>query len=136
MNLINVGKFNRTHGFKGMLVISPNVDVKVDWESVETILYGTEENALIPGFIEEISKSKDKVFIKIESISNKELAVNLLGLNVYCEGKFVQENQSDIKIGYVVHDLNFGLLGEVFDVQQLPGQEIIFVKHTNGKEIL
>ena len=136
LEIVEIGFFSRTHGFKGDLILSVIPGVQIEWDRVEAVLYGYDAQGAIPGFIEQVSVSGNKIFLKLEGIKGKELAAPMIGKKVYCDKNFVHVNNHAVAVGYQVQEVKYGYIGEVIEIQQLPGQEVFVVLHPTGKEIL
>jgi 16S rRNA processing protein RimM len=114
-SLIKIGYTMRTHGLKGELTLNLSADAP-ELSIGDTLMI--EQVSLVPYFIENISGSAAKVFVKFEGVNSIEQATALKGCSIFMEkskrpklkrGEFYD----DELIGFQVIDTLHGNLGTV-----------------------
>ena len=133
---VEVGFFKRTHGFKGVLILTLHEGFTLKIHELDTLMCGKELKSAIPFFIEEISGSENKMFVKLEDINTMDEALHLTGTPVFCDQSFIISASNKNYVGFKVLDLIHGSLGEVSSIQRMPAQDILVVNHPDGYEIL
>jgi 16S rRNA processing protein RimM len=134
-----VGFVMRSHGLKGEVTISLDVDASVDWQNLESIFI--EKNSqLVPYFIEAISVRNDKAFVKFDEVNTPEQAALLKGGSLYlpkesrpklAKGAFYDEDV----IGFEVFDDVHGPLGFVEVVEHAGPNRFLILSYIQ-KEIM
>ena len=129
----------RTHGLKGEVTISLDIEAPADWESLESIFLET-KSQLVPYFIEAISVRHDKAFVKFEDVNTPEAAAALKGCSLYlpktsrpklARGEFYNEEIIDFE----VMDEEVGFLGTVQTIEQAGPNRFIVLSH-KMKEVM
>ncbi|HEV8515308.1 MAG TPA: ribosome maturation factor RimM [Cyclobacteriaceae bacterium] len=132
-----IGYVSKTHGLKGEVTAVIEIEaVLEDATSLFLDLKGT----LVPHFIEKISGTTNKPFIKFEGIQSLEQASSLKGCSIYmlksARAKLKRgEFYDDEIVGFEVKDKNLGLLGEVKEIQSQGPNKLLSIIH-KGKETL
>lgn len=132
-----IGYVSKTHGLKGEVTAVIEIEaVLEDATSLFLDLKGT----LVPHFIEKISGTASKPFIKFEGIQSFEQASALKGCSIYmlksARAKLARgEFYDDEIVGFEVKDNNLGLLGEVREIQSQGANRLLSIIQ-KGKEIL
>jgi|SRR6185369_11698743 len=136
-NCFKLGYISKTHGLKGEVTAVIEIETALeDTNSLFLDLKGT----LVPHFIERISGTASKPFIKFEGIESFDQASSLKGCSIYmlksARAKLKRgEFYDDEIIGFEVKDKNLGLLGDVKEIQS-QGPNKLFAIIQKGKEIL
>jgi 16S rRNA processing protein RimM len=136
-NCFKLGYISKTHGLKGEVTAVIEVEnILEDATSLFLDLRGT----LVPYFIEKISGTAGKPFIKFEGIQSLEQASSLKGCSIYmlksARAKLKRgEFYDDEIIGFEVKDKNLGLLGEVKEIQSQGVNKLLSIIQ-KGKEML
>ncbi len=135
MELIKIGKALKTHGYKGHLKIYIDEFYMDDFEEMKAIFINN-----LPYFIlsKDINSDTDAI-ISLEEINSKEKAQLLTGKEIFAKEEDVEEileedPYGDLK-GFVLEDKNFGTIGNIEQVIELPHQFLAQV-FKNEKEIL
>lgn len=137
-----LGYITKTYGKKGEVVLLLEVDYPGEYEGMESVLIAVSENReeLVPFFIENISVSENKAYIRFEDLYSPEEARELVNKKVYLplgnlpepeEGQFYFHEL----IGFRLEDQKAGTLGKVQNIFNLPGQDVISMEY-KGKEVL
>jgi 16S rRNA processing protein RimM len=136
-NCFKLGYISKTHGLKGE--VTAVIEVELTLEDSTSLFLDLKGN-LVPYFIEKISGTIGKPFIKFEGIQSLEQASSLKGCSIYMlksaraklkRGKFYD----DEIVGFEVKDKNLGLLGEVKEIQSQGANKLLSTVQ-KGKEIL
>ncbi|HYG03515.1 MAG TPA: ribosome maturation factor RimM [Chryseosolibacter sp.] len=134
-----VGYVMKPHGLKGEVTISLDAESPADLESIES-LFLEKGNVLVPYFVENISVSGMKAFVKFEDIDTPEAANYISKSSIYLpkssrpksgKGKFYD----DEIIGFEVNDEVVGHLGIVNEITQAGPNKLLSVIR-DDKEVL
>ena len=132
-----IGYVSKTHGLKGE--VTAVFEVEIDWKDLTSLFVDT-KGSLVPYFVERISGTAEKPFIKFEGVHSLEGASMLKGCSLYTP-KSVRtklkrgEFYDDEVVGFEVEDKNLGLLGQVQEVQNQGANRLIVIIN-KSKEIL
>jgi 16S rRNA processing protein RimM len=133
------GKILRTHGYKGGLKVTLDVDEPESYRELEMVFIELKKK-LVPYFIENIHFERNKANLKLEDINTIEEAERFINGNIYLplellpklrEKKFYFHEIPGFKVVDAVH----GELGPVNRVIELPNNPLLAIDH-KGKEIL
>ena len=133
---IDIGYFSKPHGFKGHLSFHATSEQKIKYEQIDHILIEI-NNLFTPFFIEKID-AKGKIIFKLEQVENEKDAKKIQSKHVYVNQKHIQHNEQkndDNYIGFLVVDLEYGELGEIMRIDDLPSHQLWAVK-VKDKEVL
>lgn len=135
MELIKIGKVLKTHGFKGHLKIYVDEFYMDDFEEMEAIFIHQ-----LPYFI--VSKdinSDNQAIILLEEIDSKENAYPLQGKDIFAKDddltEILDEEPYNDLVGFIISDMNSGIIGEIVQIMELPHQFLAQV-FKEKKEIL
>jgi 16S rRNA processing protein RimM len=136
-NCFKIGYISKTHGLKGE--VTAIIEVEINLEDV-TSLFLDLKGAPVPHFIEKISGTSSKPFIKFEGIQSLEQASFLKGCSIYmlksARAKLKRgEFYDDEIVGFEVKDKDLGLLGEVIEIQSQGTNRLLSIIQ-KGKQIL
>lgn len=135
----SLGRFLKTHGYKGELVLLLDSDSPEEYTDLNTIFVDM-DGSLVPWFIETIGIKEDLATVKLEDISGPDQAKDFIKRDVYLP----LEKLGDLKgkdfyfheiIGFEVKDKAHGNIGKVEEILDRPEQEIIRIV-SGKKEIL
>jgi len=132
-------------GTEGDIVLRLN-DPDYEVNSTEPMLVET-DGCLVPFFIEEDSVNYNKngeVSLKFDTVNSNSEAFELTGKKVYVLTEdLIKEDfdedgyDSDFKyLNYNCYDQNDTLLGKIVDVDDIPGNPLLIIHDSFGKEIL
>lgn len=133
-----IGLFNKPHGIHGELSFTFTDDIfdRADCDYLVCLLDGI----FVPFFIEEYRfRSDSTALIKLEGVDSAERARMFTNIEVYYPIKYAGEGAPDeltwnFFIGFSMHDVHAGELGEIIDVDQSTVNILFVVKY--GKEEL
>ena len=132
-----VGYVSKTHGLKGE--VTAVVEEEIEWSGLRSLFLHF-KGSLVPYFIERISGTAGRPFIKFEGVESFEQALALKGSSIYTlksarpklkRGEFYD----DEVIGFSVEDKNLGLLGQVQEIQSQGTNRLLSILH-RSKELL
>lgn len=134
-----LGRIAKTHGIKGEVTIRLDVDDPSAYHDMKYFLLEINK-VLTPFFVEKMTCSSDKVFVKVQDINTVEAASALTGKEVFLPLELLpklsgkQFYYHEVK-GFLLIDEIHGELGPINDVIEYPTQAIIQV-FKDKKEIL
>lgn len=134
-----LGRISKVHGKDGAVVIHIRPDLFDAVEQQKALFVGVNDY-MIPYFMEWFEElSHEELRVKFEEVDSPETAAWFTNREVYLpkvasDKKTKTFNPSEI-IGFTVTDANYGLLGPVEEVMELPQQDVLKVV-SNGKEVL
>ena len=138
-NYFYFGKLTKTFGSAGQVLLFPDVDDLTDYLKIDK-LYVEIDNQLIPFFIRNLKVHGNQFVVTLNNINSMERATLLTGKKVFLPDEYLPELSGtrfyyhEI-IGYEVTDVNFGAVGKVIKVIDLP-QNPLFEIDSNGKKVL
>lgn len=134
-----LGRIAKTHGIKGEVTIRLDVDDPSAYHDMKYFLLEINK-VLTPFFVEKMTCSGDKVFVKVQDINTVEAASALTGKEVFLPLELLpklsgkQFYYHEVK-GFLLIDEIHGELGPINDVIEYPTQAIIQV-FKDKKEVL
>lgn len=133
-----LGEVIKTHGLKGEVNISLEVDFPDEYQNLESVFL-EQQGKLVPFFIDTIQINNGKGLVKFEDIDSIDDAKTLIKSKLYLPLSFLPELENG---QYYFHDLvgcevfeEKSKLGVVKEVIDLNGNQLLTVD-SNGKEIL
>jgi 16S rRNA processing protein RimM len=134
-----LGKISKAHGLKGEVLIILEKEFPVQYSSLGSVFVDINKK-LIPFFIQNISVSQKKAFVKFEDINDLNEVSALVGKDVYLPESLLPEGEEGVilytdLIGYTISDKTLGVLGKIVDLYETPAQDI-FAMEYKEKEIL
>jgi 16S rRNA processing protein RimM len=142
--LVLLGQIAAFKGTKGDVVLMPDVP---DYEINETepVLVET-DGYLVPFFIEEdsvIYSKNGEISLKFDTVNSNAEAAKLSGKKVYVLKEDLITNseddydEGDFKyLNYSCYDQNGTLLGKIVDIDDIPGNPLLIIHDSYGKEVL
>jgi 16S rRNA processing protein RimM len=137
-----IGFVLKTHGLKGEVTIALDEYSAEDMSSIQSLLplFVDIDKRLVPFFIESMSSSGSKVFVKFEDVNSVEDAAKLVKRPIYLQksarpkaGK--GEFYDDEVIDFSVTDETVGPLGKIVEVIKAGPNRLLVLDH-QGKEVL
>ena len=133
------GYIAKTHGLKGELTIVLDVDDPDEYEELDSFFVQV-KGQLVPYFMESYNLQGKRAIVKLEDVNTLDAAKNLIGCKLFLP----LDNLPDLDpnqfyyhevMGYRVVDATHGELGLVDDIYDMPGHDLIAMRH-QGYEIL
>jgi 16S rRNA processing protein RimM len=130
-NCVRIGTFIKVHGIKGELVL--RLDIEFDLiEEMESIFVEIDK-LLVPFFISDDIKilNNNTIAFKIDDIDPGEQSKSILNCDVYLPKKNLSAKKTDFQldelIGYSIVDKEYGILGILTNVYNIPNNPLIQV---------
>ncbi len=134
-----LGYIAKPHALQGEVSVVVEADDPSRYTALESMFVETKAG-LVPYFVEYIHPQPDRFIVKFEEIDTVEIAETLSHAKVYLpltelpsleEGQFFYHEI----IGFHVHDIQKGALGEIMNVYSTDMQALIAMSY-QGKEVL
>ncbi|MCO5231881.1 MAG: ribosome maturation factor RimM [Chitinophagales bacterium] len=135
--LVSIGSIYKAHGFKGMMKIRVTPEYMDDLLQLDAIFIQTQTSTL-PYFISSIEDiADDMALLQLEEITSKEEITPLIKCPILAREEDLEGEVEEWEslVGYFISDKNIGEIGEIFDVIEMPHQEIAQVKYQD-REVL
>ncbi|MEZ5027027.1 MAG: ribosome maturation factor RimM [Chitinophagales bacterium] len=135
MELINIGKTGKTHGFKGHLKVYIDEFYMSDFQNIQAIFIDN-----LPYFIKTKDINSDtQAIIFLEDIDTKEKAQKLQSKPIFVNEENLTEVLEDEPyndiVGYEIVDTTLGKIGKIEQIVEMPQQFLAQLKK-DKKEIL
>ncbi len=135
---ICIGKFGKSHGYKGELGVLFFINTE-GFNNIEAFFIA-ENGKPLPYFVESLYNTPDgKNYLKIKGIDTKEAAQQICGEQIFLPSTQIHIKESSDSYGYLqgymAYDQQFGKIGIIKSILEMPGQEIAQIIR-NTKEIL
>lgn len=141
--IAEVGRFNKPHGIKGEISVS--IDGDIDLNDVKCIIVAI-DGIFVPFFLQTVrSKTADTSLVTIDGIDTEEKAQGLTNRPLYILRTDLPDNDDDNGedgfyasdlIGFNVHDVTHGTIGEISDINDSTQNILFIVKTPDGKELM
>ncbi|MCO5232733.1 MAG: ribosome maturation factor RimM [Chitinophagales bacterium] len=135
--LVQIGSVYKAHGFKGMMKIRVIPEYMDDILHLDAIFIKTPSNTL-PYFISSIEDiADDMALLQLEEITSKEEITPIIKCPILAREEDLEGELEEWEslVGYHISDKNIGEIGEIFEVIEMPHQEIAKVIYQE-REIL
>lgn len=135
-----LGRISKVYGKDGAVVLHIRPDLFETIEGQKALFIGVNDY-IVPYFLEWFEEvSQDELRVKFEEVDNPEAAAWFANREVYLPKTDTQDISRkafdpDQIIGFTVTDENYGELGRVEEVIELPQHEVLKVIY-KGKEVL
>ncbi len=134
-----IGKLVATFSTEGEMAMTHSIGKRTAFKGLEVIFIEDRKNSFLPWFVESIKiKNETEVFIKLESIDNKEAAKSILQKEVWLTeedfNKYADNSTTLSLVGYSIIE-NKNELGTVLEVLEQPHQILCRIEIDN-KEVL
>ena len=121
-----IGKLVAVHGLKGELVLKHELGKKTSLKGLAAFFIEDKKNSFLPYFIEEGRiKSDDEVYVKIEGISTREIAMKFTQKEIWLPEadfkKYAAKAAPANLLGYNIINQNESL-GQILEVIEQPHQ--------------
>lgn len=135
----NIGKLVAVHGLKGEMLLKHELGKKTSLKGLAAIFIEESKGSFIPYFIETTKiKADDEIYIKLESIDTREVALKLSAKKVWLPEtdfkKFAAKSSPANLLGYTIINESESL-GEILELIEQPHQMLCRLI-INGKEVL
>jgi 16S rRNA processing protein RimM len=136
MNMIKIGEVVNVVGLRGELKIYPYSENKERFETLKTVYF--DDTQVV---IEKVRYKDNLVILKIQGVDDRS------GADA-CRGKEVFMNDEDLEVlpvgtyyikdilGFLVEDVNHGMIGTLKDVRDNGAQNLFIIETTKGGELL
>ena len=137
-----IGKFVKTYGYKGELVLKFEVSIPNNFEQIK-IIFVKLDGLPVPFFVSKngiFIKDKQTAFVKLDDIDNEAKAKKLSDKEI-CIDKFVEKekiNTSNINSfkNYKIIDVNIGEIGYFDKIIDIPNNPLIQILKENSEILL
>jgi 16S rRNA processing protein RimM len=137
LKLVKAGRFVRTHGYKGAVILVPETDFEL-LSKAEPIFVLT-DGIRVPFFLSsDMKKHKNDLQVLFESFESNNAAEFFLGKEAYIEEQYAIEDEEfdfDDMLDFEVFDYDISV-GVVDEFLPLPTNPILSVKTHRGTELL
>lgn len=137
----HLGYVAKLHGFKGEVSLFLDVTDPSEYASLDSVLIDI-NGQLTPFFIESLRLSnRNFAIVKLEGINSENEAKHLLRKNLYLPASLlpalsgVHFYDHEV-VGFSVVDMNYGPVGTLEQIIDLPVNPLIQVLSSSGKEVL
>jgi len=138
LQLVPIGKFVRTHGYKGALILRPETDFLLP-QKPEPLFIRT-DGIEVPFFLSaDAKKYKNDLMIFLEDIDTEDLAKTLIGKEILIEeSQIIEEEETTDYHEYIDFEVfdNNASIGRVDDYLPLPSNPILSVLTHENNELL
>ncbi len=141
-SFISVGKIGKPHGLTGAFRFVFFRELKSKKKIPAHFMFYKNGNYL-PWFVRELEwNGFNEGFLSFEEITTPEKAKQFSGTEIYVSEKeaetFFKDNAGvyDFLIGYKANEETEGLIGEVTEIMENPGQLLCVLKNKDEKEII
>lgn len=134
-----IGKFVAAHGVKGELVLKHELGKKTSLKGLQTIFIEDKKDSFLPWFVESTKiKSAEEVFIKLEGVDTREVAVKISQKEVWFTEndlkKFSAKSSAINLLGYKIvnEEKAIGAIEEIIE----QAHQMLCRIEINKKEVL
>lgn len=138
-NLVEIGKFQKTHALKGEL--NALLDVGEEYVADGNALIVETDGALVPYYSESIRpKGASSYLIKLEGVDSVDEAAELVNHEIWAPKDVVREYEGDVMFeddleGFAVIDSEYGEIGELEYIDSSTENELMVVRTPDGGEV-
>jgi 16S rRNA processing protein RimM len=139
MNLIPVGKLQKTFGANGELLLAMYGDSpKLLQETPVLIII---DGLDVPFYFKSIAEKNGRLVVIFDDMEREALAQELVGREVFVEDMAKSKAaappaESEALIGYTFVEATFGVVGKLTQRLDYPGNPVLLLATEQGKEIL
>jgi 16S rRNA processing protein RimM len=135
-----IGKLKKVHGLKGEVMIQLDAAIELDTSKIKFFLLAEKFGAPVPFFFTSLLPHGDNLLVHFENINSPADAKKLMNRDVHVNEDAVISHETEDTfqdlVDFDVEDKNFGSVGKINSVLQMPSQIIFSITHASGKEIL
>jgi 16S rRNA processing protein RimM len=137
--MIRIGKIVASHGLKGAVVFT-HVAADAKWLKKGAPLFiEMQKGSYIPYFVSDLKVANEGEYIvNLEEVETVESAKRLVTKHVYVNEELLAtyaKKSPLLWVGFQVTDVNTGIIGNIEDIMQTPGQWLAKIDH-KGHEVL
>jgi 16S rRNA processing protein RimM len=134
-----IGKLVTVVGLKGVLLLKHTLGKKTSLKDLQAIFIEEKKDSFLPWFIESAKiKSKAEVYLKLEGIDNRDLAMRLAQKEIWLPEndfkKFAAKSAPVSLLGYTIINKK-DRVGEILEVIEQPHQVLCRLE-VKGREVL
>ncbi len=136
MDWIRIGYTGKPHGLDGEIKILLDEDYYIEDIVENGMFFILEKGQYLPYFIENIRGGH--LITKIEDMETKEDVSKIAKKPIFLKEEDLiprEIEEEETLVGYTIHDVNLGEIGEIEHIEELPQQEMAILER-NGKDIL
>lgn len=139
--LVEIGKFQKTHALKGEL--NAILDVEEDFMLDGKPLIVDMDGIFVPFYAESVRpKGAESFLVKLKDIDSQEKAKDLVNKNVYgLRSDLIDyfddpemELTADFK-GFTIKDTNLGIVGKIVDIDDSTANVLFIVERPDGRNV-
>jgi 16S rRNA processing protein RimM len=138
-NYRNIGKIVSAFGLKGEMIVLHHLGKKISVSKIKVVFLEQKKDELLPYFVDQIrKKGQEEIFLKLEGIDSREMALKYIRREVWLKESEIQEHtDKNNPIGWVgYHVLDQGRdLGPILEVIEQPHQVLCRLE-METKEVL
>ena len=140
-DLVNIGKFQKTHALKGELNMITDIDSEYFEEGNPLII--DYDGIMVPYYVESIrTKGSSSYLVKLKGVDSEEEAGQFVNKGIYISKEdakeWLEEYLQDVNnlLGYrIINDSNDSILGEITDIEDSTSNVLFIVKNEAGEEL-
>lgn len=134
-----LGKFGKTHGLQGEVILHLDVDDPSYYETLDA-LFLEQQGTLVPFFVERLTRNGSQLRLKLEEVNDVGTARTLAGQTALLplsalppldEGEVFLHDM----VGFTLYEMEQGEIGTITGVYDLPQNPLLVVDY-NGREVL
>ena len=140
-NYYHFGTILKLRGFSGRLVLKVLSSLQPKLKKTEPVFLDM-DGILVPFFLKEFEFTSDYTcLILLEDVETEDLANELLGVDIYLplsqkpESKDIGDNLA-LLIGYKLIDDQKGYVGEIFEIIEIPQNNLFLVKEKDHEYLI
>lgn len=140
-DIIEIGKFQKTHALKGEL--NALLDVDLDYAEADKPLVVDIDGIYVPFYIESIRpKGKESFLVKLKGIDTQEKAQELVNKVIFGLRSDLVDyfDDPDMQlsadfVGFTIVDSGFGEIGKIMDIDDSTENVLFIVERADGTEV-
>ncbi|MDR0713138.1 MAG: hypothetical protein LBF89_02620 [Bacteroidales bacterium] len=128
-----IGKFVKTHGFTGVLLLAAEQAADVAPEHLREV-FVVVDGLKVPFPVEIFTlRTENSALVKLEFVNSADEAAELTGCDVFAEVKFRQQESEEKQwTGFAVHDAVYGRIGVIARMENFNGNRVMQI--INGEK--
>jgi 16S rRNA processing protein RimM len=132
-----IGKFVKTYGFAGVLVLASE---QTEDEALEclTEIFVVIEGLKVPFPVENFTfRNENTALVKLEFVDSVDEAAELTGCEVFAEVELRQQEEEEKQwTGFAVHDAVHGNIGIISQIENFNGNVVMQVVHGEKENLI